>query len=104
MPENTTSTETMGLLDRSLDELATSASGLSVDATLLLERFDRLAEKVLGDVGPQTDEYWLLMDIRLGLERLGTDADHVSLSADFAKQEAEGLTELVKVVERLRAS
>ncbi len=103
MPENTASTGTVGLLNGSLEEVATGAYGLSADATLLLERFDRLTEKVLGDAGPQTDEYWLLMDIRLGLERLGTDADQVSLSADFAKEHTEDLAELVKVVERLRS-
>ncbi len=103
MPENTTSTGTMGLLNESLSEVSAGAYGLGEDATRLLERFDRLTEKLFGDAGPLTSEYWDLMDIRLGLEALSNNANLVRSDADIAEDHAKGLAELVQAVERLRA-
>ncbi len=104
MPENTTSTGTMGLLNESLEDVLAGAYGLSDDATRLLETFERLTERLLGDIGPQDAAFWDVMDMRLGLERLGTDAQSVQTDAHIAENYAKDLTELVQAVERLKGA
>ncbi len=101
MPEDTTSTGTMGLLNESLGEVSVRADAMSERAARLLETFDRLADELFDAGGPLN---WDLQDIRLGLEVLSDDADLVRSDAHIAEDHAEDLAELVQMVERLRTA
>ncbi len=103
MPENTTNTGTVGLLNESLSEASAGASALNEQAARLLETSDRLSDRLF-DAGGLSEEYWDIQSIRLGLEAISSGADLVSAYTHDAEDHAEGLAELVQVVEKLKAT